>query len=71
VWQWPYSAFGGNQPTGPLQTIVASTGHITLKATKPAMSTTTPAGDVSGQGNQFRRERVSHLLHEVWALYAV
>ena len=35
VWQWPYSAFGNNKPTGPLLATTTN-GQTTLKATKPA-----------------------------------
>lgn len=34
VWQWPYSAFGSNKPTGILNTITSGT-QTRLKATKP------------------------------------
>jgi RHS repeat-associated protein len=34
VWQWPYSAFGNNKPTGILSTITSGT-QTRLKATKP------------------------------------
>jgi RHS repeat-associated protein len=34
VWQWPYSAFGNNRPTGVLAGTTTSTGATTLKATK-------------------------------------
>ncbi len=34
VWQWPYSAFGNNKPTGPLSTITTGT-QTRLKATVP------------------------------------
>jgi RHS repeat-associated protein len=41
VWQWPYSAFGNNKPTGPLSTVaIKSTSGATttqLKATAPAL----------------------------------
>jgi RHS repeat-associated protein len=36
VWQWPYSAFGNNKPTGPLSAIATGT-QTRLKATPPAL----------------------------------
>jgi RHS repeat-associated protein len=39
TWQWPYSAFGNNKPTGVLQSVPASgqAGGAMLKATAPAV----------------------------------
>jgi RHS repeat-associated protein len=40
VWQWPYSAFGNNKPTGPLATITTTTASGTttqLKGTAPVL----------------------------------
>jgi RHS repeat-associated protein len=40
VWQWPYSAFGSNKPTGLLQTIVTTSKVATstqLRVTKPEL----------------------------------
>ena len=39
AWQWPYSAFGSNKPTGVLQTVQASgqAGGAILKATAPGI----------------------------------
>lgn len=34
VWQWPYSAFGSNQTTGPLAASTSTTGQVTVKGTK-------------------------------------
>jgi RHS repeat-associated protein len=36
VWQWPYSAFGNNKPTGPLSAIASGT-TTRLKATAPVV----------------------------------
>lgn len=36
VWQWPYSAFGNNKPTGVLATTTAN-GQTSTKGTKPAV----------------------------------
>ncbi|MBA3773783.1 MAG: hypothetical protein H0X13_15220, partial [Ramlibacter sp.] len=35
VWQWPYSAFGNNKPTGVLTATAAANQATRLKATKP------------------------------------
>nr|WP_255429201.1 RHS repeat-associated core domain-containing protein [Ramlibacter albus] len=37
VWQWPYSAHGGNRPTGVLATSTTANGQVSLQATKPGV----------------------------------
>ncbi|HVZ42320.1 MAG TPA: RHS repeat-associated core domain-containing protein [Ramlibacter sp.] len=40
VWQWPYSAFGSNRPTGPLARAAGGErGETRLKATSPGVET--------------------------------
>lgn len=63
MWQWPYSAFGNNKPTGVLAATTSTGQQTRLKATKPPV-----AGNLRFAGQYFDEE--SNLSYNYFRSYS-
>jgi RHS repeat-associated protein len=66
VWQWPYSAFGDNKPTGPLSTIQTTS---TTGATSTQLKATTPTLNFSLRYPGLYCDDESQLCYNWWRSY--